>query len=67
MIDGNIGNKNIANSFAEFFQRLYSGSMANDALPAESRSEYEIYKVLHGNDSIVNCLISRSEMMDAAM
>ena len=66
MVDGNLNDKDIANCFASSFQRIYTGSPANDCLREKFLGEYDIFHGKHINDSIVSYLFSWSDMMDAA-
>ena len=67
MIDGNINNRDIADHFSGFFQRIYTGSPANDLLQEKFKVEYENYCATHKHDSIIPFLFSWSDMVDAAL
>ena len=62
MIGGSIGDKDIANCFASTYKSFYSESPANSALRSRFHTEYETYKNLHINDSVVPFLLSWADM-----
>ena len=65
MVAGNIGDKDIADCFADTFKNIYTNSTVNDALSGDFKNEYETYKSLHLTDSLVPYLFSWTDMINA--